>query len=217
MRSDWRDFLMSGLCITGLLALSLGVVWAIRPLTGAILAEYRVLFDAAALLIVYGFASALLVRILLAAKPMPQGEHGMDSSAFAYWKLITVLYHLGQGSLAWCTPLFFGPLLPALFGARIGREVAFGGTIDDPYLVSIGRGVVLGKSSLVSANVIVGGKLICAPVVIGDWATVGANSVVLPGSVIGERATLMSGSYLMPNTTVPAGETWRGNPARKWS
>lgn len=216
MKSDWRDFVLSGFFITLILAASVGIALALRPWSSAWLSEYRVLFDAAAVLIGYGLLSALVLRILLAIKPPALGEHSLDSPAFIYWKLLTVLYRLGQGALAWCTPVMFKPLLDSLFGAKVGADVAFGGTIDDPYLVHVGRGTVLGNASLLSANYLSGGKLVCAPVHIGERVTIGANSVVLPGAVVGDGATLMSGSYLMPGTTIPAGETWRGNPARKW-
>lgn len=216
MKSDWRDFVFAGVFITLILAAALGFVVAIRPWSTALLGEYRVLFDAALVLIGYGILSALVLRILLAVKPPTAGEHSQDSPAFIYWKLLTVLYRLGQGALTWCVPMIFKPVLDTLFGARIGSQVAFGGTIDDPYMVSVGSRTVLGAASLVSANYLSGGKLVCAPVQIGSYVTVGANSVILPGTTIGDGATLMNGSYLMPGTTVPAGETWRGNPARKW-
>jgi acetyltransferase-like isoleucine patch superfamily enzyme len=45
---------------------------------------------------------------------------------------------------------------------------------------------------------------------------VGVHSVVLPGTEIGDNATLLNGSYVVPGSKIPAGETWRGNPARKW-
>ena len=80
----------------------------------------------------------------------------------------------------------------------------------------MGAGSVLGNASLVSANYIADGKLVCQPVVIGQGVTVGANAVVLPGVTIGDGATISIGSVVMPGTRVPAGERWRGNPARKW-
>jgi serine acetyltransferase len=216
VKSDWRDFVLSGAFISLILMAAVACVALLRPWSTALLGEYRVLFDAALLLVSYGLLSALALRILLAIKPPALGEHSLDSPAFIYWKLLTVLYRLGQGALAWCTPVMFKPLLDALFGAKVGADVAFGGTIDDPYLVQVGRGTVLGNASLLSANYLSGGKLVCAPVRVGERVTIGANSVVLPGAVIGDGATLMSGSYLMPHTTIAAGETWRGNPARKW-
>ncbi|HNE16611.1 MAG TPA: DapH/DapD/GlmU-related protein, partial [Rhodocyclaceae bacterium] len=114
------------------------------------------------------------------------------------------------------TTVFTRPVVEALYGARVGADVAIGGTIDDPYQVEIGPRAVIGHNALVSGNVLYGGKLTCGKVIIGAGATIGVNSVVLPGSEIGENAVLMGGSYLMPGTKVPAGETWRGNPARKW-
>lgn len=87
---------------------------------------------------------------------------------------------------------------------------------DDPYMVSIGAGAVLGNGSLVSGNAITNGKLRIGEVRIGAGATVGANSVVLPGCEIGENALVMGGAMLMTDAKIPAGETWRGNPARKW-
>ena len=216
VKSDWRDFVLSGAFISLILVAAVACVAALRPWSVAVLGEYRVLFDAAMVLVAYGLLSALALRILLAIKPAASGEHSQDSPAFVYWKLLTVIYRMGQGALAWCVPIMFKPQLDSLFGARIGSQVAFGGTIDDPYMVSVGSRTVLGAASLVSANYLSGGKLVCAPVNIGSGVVIGANSVVLPGANIGDGATLMSGSYLMPGTTVPAGEVWRGNPARKW-
>lgn len=59
--------------------------------------------------------------------------------------------------------------------------------------------------------------MVCGPVVIGKQVTVGANCVVMPNTNIGDGAVLTSGSYLMPGMTIPPGEVWRGNPARKWT
>ena len=140
----------------------------------------------------------------------------MESPVFTYWKLLSVVYRLGQAALTPFTPVFLKPVVESLFGARVGTGVALGGTIDDPYMVTIGDGAILGHASLVSGNMIHGGKLTCGPITIGAGATVGIHSVLLPGTEIGENVTLMAGSYVLPNTKIPAGETWRGNPARKW-
>lgn len=42
---------------------------------------------------------------------------------------------------------------------------------------------------------------------------IGANATILPGVVIGEYATIGAGSVVTKN--VPEGEIWYGNPARK--
>jgi len=140
----------------------------------------------------------------------------MDSPIFVYWKLLTIVYRLGQAALLPFTPIFLRPLVARLFGARVGRDVAIGGSIDDPFLTTLGDGAVLGNNSLVAGSMIAGGRFTVGPVRIGVGATVGANSIVLPGTELGDRAQLLGGSIVVAGTRIPAGETWRGNPARKW-
>ena len=216
MKTSPLDYLLSGALITLLLALAAGLVWVVQPLSSRWLGAYHVLFDLALLLLAYGLLSALAVRLLLRLRPIPDGSHGMDSPVFTHWKLVTIIYRMGQGALWPMTPIFLKPVVEALYGARIGADVALGGTLDDPYRVSIGAGAVLGNASLVSGNFIVGGRLTCGPVTIGPGATVGANAVVFPDVEIGAGATVVGGSYVMPGARIPPGETWRGNPARKW-
>ncbi len=216
MKANYLDFLFCGSTISAIIAGMLGLLVALSPITKVLVSDYHVIADFLLAILFYGLLSALVVRVLLKFRPMEPGEYTMDSSVFTYWKLLTIVYRLGQGALLPFTPVFVKPLIEALFGAKVGANVAFGGTIDDPYMVTVGDGAVLGHSSLVSGNMIHGGKLTCGYVKIGAGATVGVNSVILPGTEIGENATLMGGSYVMPGTKIPAGETWRGNPARKW-
>lgn len=216
MKATLTDYLLSGLAITLIMAASLAGVMGLLPWSRALLLEYHVLADLFLFLLIYGLLSGLFVRLLLRARPIEPGSYGMDSPVFTRWKLITIVYRLGQSALRPLTPIFLKPVVEALFGARIGRDVALGGTIDDPYMVSVGDGTVLGNASLVSGNVISGGILTCGRVQIGANVTVGANSVIFPDVQIGDGATLVGGSYIMPGARIPAGEIWRGNPARKW-
>lgn len=216
MKTSWIDYLWAGLAISLLLTLSGGGVCFVNPWSSRFFGDYHVLLDLAAVLLFYGVLSAIFVRLMLRWFPIAPGVYRMDSPAFVKWKLITVVYRLGQGALAPLTPIFLKPVVEALYGARMGADVALGGVIDDPYRVCVGDGAVLGHGSLVSGNFIAGGVITCGPVNIGAGATVGANAVVFPGVDIGPGATLVGGSYVMPGTKIPAGETWRGNPARKW-
>ena len=214
--SPW-DFVLCGAFITLILGVAFGAVaLLIAPLTRAYLADYHVIADFLLLLAVYGVLSAAVVRTMIRVRRLQPGEYSMDSAEFTYWKLLTILYRLGQGALRPFTPVFLKPVVEKLFGAKIGKNVALGGTIDDPYLVTIADGVVLGNGSLVSGNVIVNGKIRFGEVRIGAGATVGANSVELPGTDIGDSALVMGGAMVMTDAKIPAGETWRGNPARKW-
>ena len=216
MKSTPWDYVWTGLWITLLLAAAAVAVHTVSPWTRGLLGAYHVLVDLALLLLSYGLLSALVVRSIVKLTPLAPGAHGLDSAEFARWKLLTVLYRFGQGALRPLTPFFLAPVLDALFGARVGADVAFGGTIDDPYAVQVGDRVILGHHSLVSANYLWGGKLTTGSVVIEDDVTLGAHVIVFPGVRIGKGAGVMNGAVVMPGTSIPAGEVWRGNPARKW-
>lgn len=214
--SPW-DFVLCGAFITAILAGALALMaFLVAPLTKATLGDYHVIADFLLLLLAYGLLSALVVRVLLRVRRIEPGEYSMDSGVFVYWKLLTILYRLGQAALLPFTPVFVKPVVEMLFGAKIGANVALGGTIDDPYLVRLGDGVVLGNASLVSGNVIVNGKIRIGEVRIDHGATIGANAIVLPGAHVGEKALVISGAVVIADSTIPPGETWRGNPARKW-
>jgi hypothetical protein len=217
VKATFRDFVVGGLATLAVAAIAIAIVLlAIRPATIALLHGYHVVADFFAGLLFYGLLSAALVRVLIAVRPLEPGEYAADDATFTYWKLLTILHHLGQAALTPLTPVFARPIVAALFGARVGRDVAIGGRIDDPWMVSVGDGVVLGNQSLVSGNVLAGGKLILGRVSIAAGSTIGVNAVVMPGVTIGERVVLIGGTIAPPGTTIPDGETWRGNPARKW-
>lgn len=216
MKATLTDYLLSGLAIWLIMAASLLGVMVLVPWSKALFSDYHVLADFFLALLLYGLLSAVFVRILLRIRPIAPSSYGMDSPVFTRWKLVTIVYRLGQSALRPLTPVFLRPVVETLFGARIGRDVALGGVIDDPYMVSVGDGSVLGNASLVSGNYISGGQLVCGSVRIGAGVTIGANSVVFPDVEVGDGATLVGGSYVMPGARIPAGETWRGNPARKW-
>lgn len=216
MKTTYLDFVWSTIAISAILAAAVGVTVLILPFSRAIMGDYHVLVDAFLVLFFYGLFSGIFLRLVLRWHPIRTGSYTMESPVFTYWKLLSVVYRLGQAALTPFTPVFLKPVVESLFGARVGTGVALGGTIDDPYMVTIGDGAILGHASLVSGNMIHGGKLTCGPITIGAGATVGVHSVLLPGTEIGENVTLMAGSYVLPNTKIPAGETWRGNPARKW-
>ena len=50
--------------------------------------------------------------------------------------------------------------------------------------------------------------------IVKKGASIGANATILPGITIGENAPVGAGSVVTKN--IPAGETWIGNPAKKF-
>ena len=53
------------------------------------------------------------------------------------------------------------------------------------------------------------------PVIIKEYAKIGANSSVMPDVIIGENATVGALSLVKAGTRIPANEIWAGIPAKK--
>ena len=216
VKTTWLDYLLSTAAVSLLLVLSVGCVVIASPTLHAWCGDYHVLVELALGMLLYGVFAALLARCMLRIKPIAPGAYGEDSTVFTYWKLITVVQRLGQGAMRPFTPVFLLPVVDALYGARIGKDVAFGGEINDPYMVSVGDGTTLGTQTIISGSFTGQGTLTCGFVRIGRNVTVGPNTTILPDTEIGDGASVLIGSCLMPGARIPAGEVWRGNPARKW-
>lgn len=103
-------------------------------------------------------------------------------------------------------------------GMKIG-ERAFINTdlISDPRMLTLGDDVVVGGSVRIFAHYGGGGKLVIAPVFIGDKATIGLNATVMGDVWVGPGATILAHSVLLPGSRVGAGEIWGGVPARRIS
>lgn len=100
----------------------------------------------------------------------------------------------------------------------------------------IGRNVIIGDSCRIQAHafipdgVYIGDFVFIGPgvtftndkhppsdqwdaIVVNNFVSIGARSVLLPGVAIGEGAVIGAGSVVTKD--VPARETWYGNPARR--
>lgn len=217
MKTSPFDFILCGIVITLILGSSLFLMYfGIAPFTKSYLKEYHVIVDFFLFLLSYGLLSGFVIQLLIIIKPLQLGEFSMDHPQFTYWKLLSITYRLGEFFLFPFTTVFTKPLIIKLFGAKIGKNVAIGGCIEDPYLITIGDNSIIGHNSLVCGNASMNGKITFGKVIIGDNVTIGINSVVLPDSEIGDGSILSIGSVILFGTKVPSGEIWRGNPARKW-
>jgi acetyltransferase-like isoleucine patch superfamily enzyme len=112
------------------------------------------------------------------------------------------------------------PLKNALYralGMRVGAHASIGlmvmFDIFFPQDVTVGEDVVIGYSSTVLCHEFTRREWRRGPVWIGDEATIGANSTILPGVVIGAGATISAMSLV--NRDVPAGAFVGGVPIRR--
>lgn len=217
MKTTPFDFLFSGLAISFILSSSIAIIWFIvSPITKMYLGDYHAIFNFFIFLLLYGVISGLTVQLLLKVKPFQYGDFSMEDSQFTYWKLLTVIYLLGEFFLSPFTTVFTKPLIAKLFGAKIGKNVAIAGTIDDPYSVTIGDNSIIGQGALISGNFTTKDKIHFGKVVIGENVTIGVNTVVSPDTKIDDNSILSIGAVVLTGTKIPSNEIWRGNPARSW-
>lgn len=215
MKSHLLDYFLSGFVITVIFCLSLLLVLMSNDATEQWLGDYHVIIDSLLFLFVYGLLSAGFVRLMLLIKPFKPGSYSMDDNLFIYWKLFTVVYEFGRGALLPFTTVFAKPLIAKLFGAKIGKDIALGGRLVDPQLITVGDRAIIGQDSVITAHTINSGSIILKPVYIGAGATIGVNTVLMSGVEIGENAVVTAGSVVIPNTSIPANELWGGTPAKK--
>lgn len=215
MKTTPLDFVLCGLVLAAIAAADLAVASGLTRLTRATLGPYHVLADGLLVLYLFGVLCAAAVRLILWLRPLEPGTYSMEDPVFTRWKLCTVLYELGRSALAPFTPVFAKPFVFTLFGARMGGNVAIGGVLGDPWMVTVGDGGVVGHFSALVGHVITGGRITLARVFVGKGATVGGHCAVLAGAEVGEGSVVASASVVKMGTKIPPGELWGGVPARK--
>jgi acetyltransferase-like isoleucine patch superfamily enzyme len=176
---------------------------------------YKAVIDLVSWLLAYGLYSCAVLAAIRKLRPHPVGQFGMDSSEFAYWKLTAVLTDLGEKALRPFDTVFTRPLIQALLGVNMGKQVAIGGLLRDWPLLYLEDNCAIGQNSVITAHIISSGKITLKPVRIGCGAVVGINCVVMPGVTLGKGAVLAPGAVAVVDTQIPDNELWGGVPARK--
>lgn len=215
MKTELIDFIYSTIALTLLTCLAGYLSGTAATAAEPAIGLYAPILAVLAFLLFFGLLCALCTRLIMWLRPLTAGKHPMDTPLFTRWKLFTVVYEFGRGALLPFTVVFAKPLVAALFGAKVGKDIALGGHLVDPELITIGDEAIIGQGSVVSAHTITSGFLVLGPVVIGNRATVGVNAVVMSGVQLGEDSVLTPGSTVPPGTIIPAGELWGGNPVQK--
>lgn len=211
------DFVLSTFFM-GLIILMTGVVGGVvlPPLWNEFFGAFSPIWNLFVFLTLYGLFSVLVFRLLIWVRPLKVGEFDMDSAEFTYWKLLTMIYFFGYRALFILYMEPFRPALLKLFGAKIGKNVAISSFVDSPFLVSIADNCIFGLGSVVSGNILMAGKIIIGPVRIETGSTIGVYSLVMPNTEMGAGSLLSPHSVLTVGSKIPPGESWKGQPARKW-
>lgn len=196
---------------------ALFVYFCFNPLTRKFTGDFHIFTDLAMFLLGYGLLTGMLLHWVLKIFPIRPGTYNMDSPEFFRWKYVTMLIFTADALMQPLVPIAFRPLKLRLFGAKVDGDTAIGGTIESPFLITLGKGSTIGHNSFVTGTVTSLEKFIVGEVKIGKDVTIGMNAVIMPDVEIGEGAVVEIGSVVMPGSRIPPGERWKGNPARKWA
>jgi len=168
------------------------------------------------ILLFYVYA-ILSFRLMHRLRPFPSGEIDAGSKdeqrAFVY-----LLFHLMVFNPLLFTRVFPVPMMRLVLqalGARFGANSFSVGIVMDPLFLTVGKDSIIGNNAMVISHVIEGDKFGFYPIKIGNRVTVGAGSIVMAGVEVGDDATIAVQSVVSKGTTIAAGETWGGTPARR--
>jgi len=216
MKTEAKDYLYSSALIGLVLA---ATIFLLALLQGWLLSLLGPTYAPIALFFLfaygYGVFTALFLSVLTRWLPLRPGDYGTDHPQFTLWKVQHVVGELGKVALSLFFPVFARPAFYALFGARVGSQVAVAGKILDPRLTLLEDRCVIGEGCIVTSHAMAGDRFVLREVHVGKGATVGVGCILMPGVRIGALAVVLPGSVLKANTVVPAGETWGGVPAAR--
>lgn len=103
-----------------------------------------------------------------------------------------------------------------LMGTKIGRNVYLGSDRIRVFdLVSIGDDSSILKEANILGYSVENGLLRLGKITIGKRCMLGARSMMSENSSIGDGSLLLELSMLPVNETIPAGEVWKGSPAKR--
>lgn len=91
-----------------------------------------------------------------------------------------------------------------LVGCKMGNNVRINSfRINDPYLLTLEDGVVIGGEAVISCHSNERGVLILQEIFIGENSVIGAHSYIAPGVEIGKNCTIGLGCYIRPGKKIP--------------
>lgn len=146
---------------------------------------------------------------LLLPRPK-EGLHKIPSKETTKW---FITFQFGR---LWSYPpfkhvIFSSVILRTLFlrccGAKVSMSIGWSthSILSDPSFVEVGKGVIIGIESLISAHTIMQGRLYLKKIKIKDGVLIGARCGISAGAEILENSVLEGGVEVLPNVVVPKG------------
>lgn len=131
------------------------------------------------------------------------------------WKQTVFTYEWTASILTYVIPVILRPTFFRLLGAKLGKGVLIAGKIVEPQMVEIGDYSFTGEMSLLMAHALMKDTVVLKRIIIGDYVSVGAHAVIMPGVQIGNESIVAAGALVSMDTVIPPEEVWGGIPAKK--
>lgn len=174
-------------------------------------------FAAVKFIFIHQILNLIFYRIFLKFFNFPEGEIKKNSKEEFSWMIYTcfwlfIFHPIKNLNLV---PVYMSPLTNWLMGGHMKFNSYSNGLIFDPQLVEIGFSSFIGARAMLIPHVQDSEKLSYKKIKIGNFVTIGAQSLVFPGAIIEDHAVVGALSLVKSNTHIKAGEYWAGNPAVK--
>ncbi len=206
-------------CIVFFGALAVWPLLVVIPVADDLLRQRIDIVQAMAILIPFGIAVwAGYLTIGLSAKWILIGRY--KAGAYPLWGTYHFRTWFASGFMALGgLGLIVGtPLLPfylRLMGAKVGRDCALDSALTGAYdLLSIGDDTSIGADTQYGGMRVENGWLILGRVDIGNRCFIGGHSAIGLNTRMEDDSRLDDQSLLADGETIPAGQSWRGSPAR---
>lgn len=103
-----------------------------------------------------------------------------------------------------------------LFDIKISNNSSVLDSFIDSDFVEIGKNTLLGEGSIIMSSMVLGDLLLVKKVILQDGCTIGAFSVLAPGTIVEEGVVLGMGSYTQLNQRLKKNYIHFGRPAKRW-
>ena len=169
--------------------------------------------------IILGYPLLLLLSVILKWLVIGKFKEGIyplwGFYYFRFW-FVKKCVDITQVSLLTGTP--FLAIYYRLMGTKIGKNVYLGSDRVRVFdLVSLGNNSSISKEAYIMGYVVEDGMLKLGRISIGNNCFVGARSLLHQNSRMEDDSALLELSMLPGNCTIPAGQTWRGSPAKPYN
>ena len=158
----------------------------------------------------------MLILVNLIHKPREgifKAEIG--DSDFEFWCLRIELKKLVMWLIRNCPFPWVDSLAFRWFGIKMDFSSHLNDTWCDIEFVKMGRKVTIGQGAVVMSSMVVGNYLIIKEVVLDDYALVGGQSTIAPGTFFSKDTMLGAVSVTLYNQVLEEGWIYSGIPARK--